>query len=777
MIKYHAAAKYEIRQTIKPRIAPLTAAVGGALAAGSLQAATITVDSLDGGRNGGECTLRSALYSSTLNSSVDACNTGEAGQDTIVFESSLSGTVDLSDSDSALYFDGSTLPVGESVSIDGNNAITVQGTFGGPVFYSKYNDNYANDKLEISGLTITWGEADYGGGILSYGRRLELEDVTIEDNEAGIAGAGIWHEPQTGAGFLLIQDSVISGNQVLNQVDGKAAGVGVSMQLGGTVSIFGTSFEGNQTPSDANGGGALSLDMDVAYVDIYESSFTNNLTLGNGGGVWADLSYAVVNVFGNTFTGNNAADGGGLYLREQQGGVDQKANITLENNTFDNNSAQRGGGAAIVIANGDGGTNDDPVKFVDIIGDNEFTDNSAVEGGALYLDLNDTVPATITGATFADNQADYFGGGALIRADSSDVSVSYSSFNGNNSEFGGGGLRAEINASEITLLNSDLINNSDASGAGGGIEARLTDGAFSARGLFAVSNSAGAGGAVQVDADASDFGMDYSTFYSNTASGCGGGVRVTGTPNEVGIGHSIFAGNSGSCGGAVDLFAPSAGNVLVELKYNEMSSNTATSTGTTGGGAIFADLGSGSTAFIKNSTISGNSSDGLGGGIRLRGDMSGEIKYTTVAENYAYDTGGGIYSSVSSCSIDNTILAGNTNQSGAYQDLSGPYDCEVSNSLIAGAKYSDYSDGGGNIVNVAPDLEPLADNGGNAGWTHALQPGSPAIDAGDEGSSVPDYDQRGAGFPRMVGAALDMGAYEVASPQEDGIFSDRFEQP
>ena len=101
----------------------------------------------------------------------------------------------------------------------------------------------------------------------------------------------------------------------------------------------------------------------------------------------------------------------------------------------------------------------------------------------------------------------------------------------------------------------------------------------------------------------------------------------------------------------------------------------------------------------------------------------------------------------------------------------------MSNSLLAGAKYSDYSDGGGNIVNVAPDLEPLADNGGNAGWTHALQPGSPALDAGSAGSNAPpDYDQRGPAFPRIQGSAIDMGAYEVGPPIDE-LFQDRFEQP
>jgi hypothetical protein len=66
-------------------------------------------------------------------------------------------------------------------------------------------------------------------------------------------------------------------------------------------------------------------------------------------------------------------------------------------------------------------------------------------------------------------------------------------------------------------------------------------------------------------------------------------------------------------------------------------------------------------------------------------------------------------------------------------------------------------------------LDALADHGGPT-LTHALLVGSPAIDAGDpfadEFESVPDNDQRGAGFDRIqngvgTGARIDIGAYEV----------------
>ena len=61
-------------------------------------------------------------------------------------------------------------------------------------------------------------------------------------------------------------------------------------------------------------------------------------------------------------------------------------------------------------------------------------------------------------------------------------------------------------------------------------------------------------------------------------------------------------------------------------------------------------------------------------------------------------------------------------------------------------------------------LGPLANNGGPT-KTHALLPGSPAIDAGDPAAvagvnGVPEFDQRGVPWSRVVGGRIDMGAIE-----------------
>jgi len=67
----------------------------------------------------------------------------------------------------------------------------------------------------------------------------------------------------------------------------------------------------------------------------------------------------------------------------------------------------------------------------------------------------------------------------------------------------------------------------------------------------------------------------------------------------------------------------------------------------------------------------------------------------------------------------------------------------------------------GDQINFDPMLAPLQDNGGPA-FTHALLPGSPAIDAGDPSFSPPPFiDQRGTGFARVVNGRIDIGSFEV----------------
>src|SRR4029077_15015509 len=72
-----------------------------------------------------------------------------------------------------------------------------------------------------------------------------------------------------------------------------------------------------------------------------------------------------------------------------------------------------------------------------------------------------------------------------------------------------------------------------------------------------------------------------------------------------------------------------------------------------------------------------------------------------------------------------------------------------------------FLNGPGDQINTDPLLSSLQDNGGPT-LTHALLPGSPAIDAGDPNFTPPPYyDQRGPVFWRVRNGRLDVGSFEV----------------
>ncbi|MFN0278159.1 MAG: choice-of-anchor Q domain-containing protein [Pyrinomonadaceae bacterium] len=192
---------------------------------------------------------------------------------------------------------------------------------------------------------------------------------------------------------------------------------------------------------------------------------------------------------------------------------------------------------------------------------------------------------------------------------------------------------------------------------------------------------------------------------------------------------------------------------------------------------------------LTNSTVSGNiangafSTAGLGGGIYANGPLT--ITNSTISNNQSKGGGGGIRKdSGGAAFVRNSIIAGNTSTSTNEEDVSGIFASQGTN--IIGNTFGSSGWIAGDLLNMNPMLGPLVDNGGGT-MTHALLPGSPAIDAGNNSLAVDPQtqmflidDQRG--FPRRVGVLVDIGAYEstqtasavIAGSVTYGLGSPRF---
>jgi hypothetical protein len=176
---------------------------------------------------------------------------------------------------------------------------------------------------------------------------------------------------------------------------------------------------------------------------------------------------------------------------------------------------------------------------------------------------------------------------------------------------------------------------------------------------------------------------------------------------------------------------------------------------------------------VRNSTISGNQAIEGGAGLAVGGFTSAPdvvIANSTVTGNILEGDafGGGLFvDSGASANLQSTLIHGNVRFGSVAEDVGGTGDLTGNDNLIGVATMAVPPD---TMLGVNPLLGPLASNGGRT-RTHALLPGSPAISLGNNAAALAT-DQRGPGFPRVIGAFADIGAYEF---DPDRLFSDGFE--
>jgi Tol biopolymer transport system component len=169
---------------------------------------------------------------------------------------------------------------------------------------------------------------------------------------------------------------------------------------------------------------------------------------------------------------------------------------------------------------------------------------------------------------------------------------------------------------------------------------------------------------------------------------------------------------------------------------------------------------------LLNSTISGND----GRGVYNSGQLV--VNNSTITGNTAsFGKGGGIFlesnPGFTSLTLQNSILAGNVGQNGV-PDCGGGFETYPSagHNLIGNLQGCPIVPAASDLLNIDPGLGPLQDNGGPT-LTHALLPGSPAIDSanpappGSEEGACERIDQRGIRRPQE--RACDIGAFEVAA--------------
>jgi hypothetical protein len=428
-----------------------------------------------------------------------------------------------------------------------------------------------------------------------------------------------------------------------------------------------------------------------------------------GGGLYANggsLTVASSTIASNQGAGGSAGRNGDHQVSGlgYGGGIYNLGTLTVSNNTLSGNSASSSYTSGYVGLPGGGGGiyNSGTLTVSNSTLSGNSTSGPRSNGGGIY----NLGTLTVSNNTLSGNSA------------SSSYPSGYDGGPG-----GGGGI---FNGGTLTVNNSTLSGNS--ANLGGGI---FNDGYYSRSATLTVSNSILSGN--------SAYG------YVGFAAG-GGGIYNSGTLT---VSNSSLSGNFAYRDG--DYSFSEGGGIYNEgrltVSNSTLSGNSAYSDGDHSfsyGGGIDSDAGF-SPVTLTNVTLTANRVSGLG------------------------SHGGGLYVGTNGSPVlHNTLIAGNFNGATGTtgDDVYGRLDPSGDYNLIGdGTGMSGLTNGvNGNQIGSASDpidplLGPLQDNGGPT-LTHALLPGSPAIDAGNNAYAT-EWDQRGPGFRRIVNGTIDIGAFEV----------------
>jgi parallel beta-helix repeat protein len=589
---------------------------------------------------------------------------GNNQANTIVFSSFLTG------SEIAL---GSplTLTNPATTTIDGPGAylLTITGFNACQVF------DISGGSAALSGLTISGGNAEEGGGLLNSGGTLTLTNCVISGNVATDQGGGL---ATCNHGTTTLTNCSVSGNTAPD-------GAGLASD-DGTLALTNTTVGGNDA---ANQGGGLYNSGGAATLTNCTVS-ANSAATGGGvssGGAGATLRLTNTIVAGQTaggdvdgsYTGGNNLIGGKPLLAA----LGDYGGPTFTMPPLPGSAAIGGGTSAGAPSTDQRG----------------FARSARVDIGALQTQGSNTVNTTSDGfrgpgsglgqlsLRQAVNLADALSNAQTIDFDPGLFSVPQTI------TLNAGAL--ELTEPATTTIVGPGPNLLTISGSGGGPVFEVTSGAAAALSALTITGGRAVGGdGGGVLNDGGNLTMTNSVVRGNDADSGGGlaamGTGCTTTLVDCTITGNVVGGNSnGGAGGGIY----NAANATLNMTDCTISGNVAN---VTGGGIFNADY---TTLTATDCTISNNSSSSVGGGLTNEGTAT--LSDVTVSRNNASRGGGGLLSTGTLAMTGCTV---NVNSASYYGGGLVAYhggkitltNCTVSGNSTAG--------GGGGAANVLGTL-------------------------------------------------------------------------
>jgi hypothetical protein len=337
-----------------PIAAPrLATAAGTTIVVGSFDDPVSTGDCSGAANGTATCTLRAAILQANSDNSGDIVRLG-AGTYT------LKQNASAGNGDSGVLGDLEVV-FGMTIQGAGPTQTVIQGV--GPDVSTAWNDRIIEvadegsspPSVTISGLTVTGGKANAssnttpeadGGGILSAGSNLTLNNVVIDGNTSSASGGGVASEGMgtSDDGSITITHSTIANNTAAANGGGLFV-AGANTTADSFTNLFITGNTANGAGSPDAGGGAIYDGLtdgggSASFTDLMVTK--NHAPAMSGGGIYEENGLAGGATYSKvTLSKNDAKNfGGGIYVNEADTGA---TTVTMTNATITGNSVIGGG--------------------------------------------------------------------------------------------------------------------------------------------------------------------------------------------------------------------------------------------------------------------------------------------------------------------------------------------------------------------------------------------------------------------------------------------------